>query len=710
MGIRATVGLKFKLRQKIYTIEKMIDANRFHARNDKIGHDVMTLDSNTVVKLIENGEIEFLTTRHLKSDITYTDFGLLPPEEKAAARRRQAYVIKYLDMTRYGRTDEINNECIKIVSAKINDNSPPKTRTLRRWADKFIKSNGDTKVFITNHKAKANGRKLDPVVMEIITRLSRKYYMTSKYVTFEDLKSAINLEIDTLNELRDEKDSEKLTYPCIDTLYRHIKTLNPKKLLERRYGKRVAKLIMRTIGGKKLPTRPMEVCEIDSTIMDVFVISDQTFLPIGRPILIVMIDIVTRTICGFYIGFDPPSGFSTMYCLHHAFCSKDYVAEMYPEVEHSWDNHGLPEVLVVDNGGEFINESLEDACFQLGIKLIPSPRKEPWFKGKVERWFQTQNTGLLHSIPGATFSDKKSRLDKLKRYGYNPEKDAVVTFSNLIKLMHIFIVDYYHQKQHSGLHKRIPSRVWKELIDEYPAIYPPKNVDLDSLLGIIERRTLTQRGIEFKGLMYNCSKLTELRFRHGDKSIPVIFKYNPTDISFIKVKDEAFDTYITVPALNQEYTRGLSMREHETIIRQAKKDAQKDQEIIGISCLFRARDKIRRTIDDDIQKAKNRHRKRAAQYDGVRMNVESSQTNQKRNKEDKNPDILSDFPQPQVNYDHMDFTKNKHSIATGSTPQYGHQKTSIPSHSEADNQLIQDNEDQFDPENDVLEGDYDLFK
>lgn len=46
-----------------------------------------------------------------------------------------------------------------------------------------------------------------------------------------------------------------------------------------------------------------------------------------------------------------------MQCMSHAIVTKDYLKADYPNVENDWDTHGLPEVIVVDNGKEFYSTS-----------------------------------------------------------------------------------------------------------------------------------------------------------------------------------------------------------------------------------------------------------------------------------------------------------------------------------------------------------------
>ena len=78
--------------------------------------------------------------------------------------------------------------------------------------------------------------------------------------------------------------------------------------------------------------------------------------------------------------------------------------------------------LVVDGGQEFYSTSLEHLCLSLGIEWCAAPRREPWFKGKIERFFGTFNRDIAHGMPGTSFSNIFEKDD------YDPSKHAVVTF------------------------------------------------------------------------------------------------------------------------------------------------------------------------------------------------------------------------------------------------------------------------------------------
>ena len=91
----------------------------------------------------------------------------------------------------------------------------------------------------------------------------------------------------------------------------------------------------------------------------------------------------------------------------------------------------------MDNGVEFHSKSLRDACFELGIELQFCPVAQPWYKGRIERFFRTLNESLLNSLPGATGIDLQRRKDV---------EDAnlpVIDLDSLQRILHIWIVDVY---------------------------------------------------------------------------------------------------------------------------------------------------------------------------------------------------------------------------------------------------------------------------
>jgi len=273
----------------------------------------------------------------------------------------------------------------------------------------------------------------------------------------------------------------KLQWPSLRTIYRAIARLDDYEVTARRHGKRIADLKYHVVKEAPKPTRPLERVEIDHTKLDIMILDDATGALAGRPWLTLAVDVHTRMPVGFHISYSDPSFQSVMSCLKHTILPKTYVAERYPDIKHRWECYGVPETVVVDNGREFHSKDFELACLQLGIQVQHMPRKSPWMKGTVERFFGQLNQGLLHSQPGTTFSNIAARGD------YDPQKNGVITFSLLVELFHQWIIDVYARSEHRGI-SDLPGERWRAAMAECPVRLQSKAEDLDIVLWQTEER------------------------------------------------------------------------------------------------------------------------------------------------------------------------------------------------------------------------------
>jgi putative transposase len=350
--------------------------------------------------------------------------------------------------------------------------------------------------------------------------------------------------------------------------------------------------------------RPLERVECDDTKLDLMVIDTETRLPLGRPWLTTMIDVCSKMITGFYLSFHPPGYLSVMRCLLQAIRPKSYIKSDYPKIEHEWPAYGVPETLVVDNAEHFHGKNFELACAQIGTRIEYAPPRTPQYKASIERWFGTQNRRLLHELPGTTFSNV------LDRGEYDPQKHAVISIDACLELVHLWIVDIYHQTVHRGI-RDIPHRRWVENIRDWPPNLPPRSADLKVLIGFNANRAISPSGIELFTLRYNSPELAALRLRL-EKGEKVALKYDPQDISVIYVYDQVEDRTIEVPALNQEYTRKLTIWQHHVIRKYARRAVQ---DCVDIEALCRVKEKIQQIVERErFLTGKMRGKQKIAHY------------------------------------------------------------------------------------------------
>ena len=327
-------------------------------------------------------------------------------------------------------------------------------------------------------------------------------------------------------------------------------------------------------------------------------------IPIGRVTISCLLEVSCRYPQGIYIGFEPASHLTVMEAMYHAILPKEGVREKYT-LDHDWLVYGVPEKLIVDNGPEFQpGSSLDDACATLDIMIERNPKKKPEWKPAIERFLGT-STSLFHILPGTTFSNI------FKRGDYDSLEQACINLDELIRLVHKFFIDVYAETEHSGI-GAIPAREWENVLKSgfYPWV-PPDRERLLIDLGRVGYRVVQPTGLQFHYIRYNSPDLVSLRTRLNGKKAK--FKYHPADMNVIYVYDEEKRIYIEAYSNMPEYTKGLSLWKHLTIIKYLNAKKVK----ANILSIAEARREMREIIDvAQSRNKKLRTRKYKQRFEG----------------------------------------------------------------------------------------------
>lgn len=475
--------------------------------------------------------------------------------ERTKERRDYVLAVKNLPSSR--RPMEVE---IRKVWQRMGGVGPiPHWTTVGRWKRKYISSGDD--IFGLRAKDHLKGNKTKRFhkdVLEIIEDSIENVYLMRERNTVEDTFDDVIVRIERENRLRTA--AMQLPIPGKRMVKRLIDSIDAFDRHAARYGRMAAVRKFRSVLHMNVAERPLEKAELDHTKLDLFVIEDNTGVPLGRPWVAVCIDSNTRCILGIYIGFEPPSYLTVVRCLKHAFLPKVDLHEQYPEIKNGWDAHGVMDKLVLDNALENHGNSLDAACFSLGIEIQYTPRKTPWWKGKIERFIGTLNRGIAHGNPGTTFANIFDKDD------YNPAEHAVITLSMLREIAHRWIVDVYHQRPHRSLDEIPPAVKWSSSIAVEDIKLPEDPARLDAIMGRVEHRVLTHQGIELEKFFYNSPKLGVLRRRLGDK-LDVEIRVDDGDLGHIHVIAPDKSTFIRVPCIDFDYANGLSLWQHKVIRR-----------------------------------------------------------------------------------------------------------------------------------------------
>lgn len=444
--------------------------------------------------------------------------------------------------------------------------SPPSLRTFYRWHKTWIRTNMDIRALADRWDLRGRKPQMDypSKLVEIIIEGIEKVYLTNQRESKQDLLKWILRKTQLVNRTLPPEGALPLVNAR--TLNKFLVQYDRYHILKARYGERYAKQSVKTFGMGAVTERPLQRVEIDHTPCDIQVVDGQTHLVLGRPWVTVAIDHYTRMVVGIHIAFRKPCADSVLRCLRHAIAPKSYVSERFPEIQGEWPCYGLIEEIWVDNGLEFHGQDIEAGCSELGINVNYCPSREPHNKGVVERFNRSFNHGLLHRLPGTTFSKYENRLQ------YDSDGQAVITLTQLEELIHLWIVDVYGCEFHRGI-QAAPLQKWAEAVSkEKPEL--PRNLDaLKVYLGQVERRSLNKNGIQAHELRYNSDALQAMRYRYGD--IEVTVRIDPDDLGTIYVLDEERKVYVTAQCTLPGYAEGLTIEQHKLIRKKAKSDYKK---------------------------------------------------------------------------------------------------------------------------------------
>ncbi|MCC5796353.1 MAG: DDE-type integrase/transposase/recombinase [Methylophaga sp.] len=612
--LKAGVYLSYLDDLYIVTEEKGDDHFELKRLSDNLH---ITLTKELLLDGLIDSTVRFVDPRSIKKNnidararIT-ADFVSYPEKDKAIARRKLAYVkaIIAADLTKVKA--QTFNEVIDEVAQQINDDRKPHWNTVYRWHREYLASNKDP-IQLTNNNAKKGNRtpRLRPEVQTIITQVINDHYLTTRRPSFRSVYSQVCVKIYNENKYRASDD--QLATPTYLTVRNNIRKLPPEVVVEKHYGKHRAKVDFRAYKSGPVVNRILERVEADHTPLHFFVVDDDDRLPLGRPTLTTIIDYYSRCVTGFYISFNEPSTLAFLQALKYSIFPKTNVKKFYPDIENEWECLGLPELLVVDNGKEFHSEAFFDACNGIGIPYEHAPPLHPWYKGAVERHFGTLNSKLLDNLPGKTFHNI------IAKDNYNPAENAVIDFSTLIRLVHMWVIDIYNQTVQKSLGTS-PANKWKESVRAFPPKLPGDLERLNIQLGIADSRVINKDGITINHIKYNNEELGALRRKLPSKT-KVKIKINPNDINYINVLDPISNSYFSVPSSDQRLTRGKTKYQYDTI----RKYAARSLGETNRHALIRAEDRINKLVASEIKKTKAiKSRKKHARYNNIAQDVES---------------------------------------------------------------------------------------
>jgi putative transposase len=299
---------------------------------------------------------------------------------------------------------------------------------------------------------------------------------------------------------------------------------------------------------RRQATSPNAIWQADHCLLKIFLLNE-TGKP-ARPWLTIIFDDMSRCITGYALTFAPPTVLQTALALRQAIWRKD---------EPAWEMCGIPDVLYMDHGSDFISKHIEYVAADLHIQLVFSIPGMPRGRGKIERFFRSLQQLFLCELPGYTSTGKLN-------------SSPTLTLSAFDRLLRAFILETYHERVNEGTHQS-PRTAWSA--GGFVPRMPESLEHLDLLLLTVARtRRVRQEGIRFNNFWYMDTTLSAYV---GED---VVIRYDPRDLAEIRVYHK--DTFVcravcfelsgTTPSIKDlTRARNRQRRRHSETIRAKRK-------------------------------------------------------------------------------------------------------------------------------------------
>jgi putative transposase len=559
------------------------------------------------MKITSEGVYQALTA-NVREALT-RDFGSFTVGEKESAYRKYPFV-KEIDDLRILFRDKIKvvDDLIERVNSdreRVKDPFPADSLPTRRqvigWYLRWLSAGRDVRALVDFHSKKGNkNSRLEEWEKEEIDRAIDETYNIevrgSERVTWERARDLILLRAKNQGLTTSQVKNRTKEVLGKNAIGRRLAQREKYPLIANRFSKSKANNVIRMLGIGPPGDYPHSDWEVDHTPLDLIARDDKTGALLGKPYLTVIIDRWSRIICGYEIGFAPPSWVSVMAALRMAVMPKEGLLErLGGGFKFTWDVYGPCDALWCDNGREFRSESMNATCAVLNISPRNLPRARGDLKGKIESWFKTQTKKLTHLLPGTT------RSNVLDRGEYDSEGNAILPLSAIILIATIYIVDVYNQTKHPTTFEPPAVRHLRGLEDGGQPL-PPSEHLIAPMTGLVVRRSLTRSGVRYNRLRWNSNAFTALLNRIGPGA-NVMVRIDPLDLKKAYVLDDQTHEWIEGDLLSETEIEKLTLAQYEHIKKElgelsvydeerGAKIAEASQRILDIVKAHAPKDKI----------------------------------------------------------------------------------------------------------------------
>lgn len=484
----------------------------------------------------------------------------LKPAARKKFDRQMAYLtgLDKAHVTR-GMASKIG-KVIDAVAASIGDAAKPKESTVMYWARKAYRAQGYVGAVVDGRTTRKAVRRIAPAMEQIIATMLQKVYLTRARNSLVYTRAAIHAEAE--KKVRAGQLAAADARVSLATLSRRVADIDRHRVIEARHGMARARMVCRTSMDGAAADYPLQRVEVDHTPLNWIVVCDRTGLPLGRPMLTVLVDAFSNYVLGFYVSFYGAGLTSVSGALRCAIEPKGDKTQGL-SLTNRWLAEGIPDRLMLDNGLEFHSPVFQLMGWELGMDFTYCRVRTPWLKPHVERFFSTLDTLTL----------AKGRIHKRMAnvVEIDPVEGAAVMFTDFVNGIVQFMVDV-HPFQINQRKLARPYDLFAEGIERRPPVHFPRDIEaLRMVSALSATRVVGPGGVELEGLPYGGPELLNIRKRHGER-FKALVKWDPDDIGQIWVQDPGSKEWVVSACRWQHYAAGLSWNQHRTVRKFARQE------------------------------------------------------------------------------------------------------------------------------------------
>lgn len=292
-----------------------------------------------------------------------------------------------------------------------------------------------------------------------------------------------------------------------------------------------------------------QIYQIDATTADVYLVdTDTQRLTVGRPVIYLAIDTLSKLVAGLHVTFCHMSYDAARMAVWNAYRDKsEYCKSIGFELSDpkQWPARGLPQFLRADRG-ELLS-AMSDRIVRVGIDITNEPAYCPTAKAIVERFFGKLNSAVIDFLPGVVPEPDRRPGKK------DPCKHAAATLLEFThQLIHAIlaynttVIEYIptDEMKRDGV-LPIPCKIWEWGWEHNRQVHDmdPRKVRIGLLPS--GEATVREEGIRFGSLFYTCEKARLERWFDDQKaknnSWKIACAYEPDMVDHIFLLGETFE-------------------------------------------------------------------------------------------------------------------------------------------------------------------------